>query len=518
MLVNKFKKIFEGQNRAHGIFISSGEVSDKNKIKGSGKVIQEPITDALWQKHLKGEGASLGVIPINDDSKCKWGCIDVDTYPLDHKKIAKDIKSKKIPLVVFRSKSGGAHLFLFTTEFIPAVMMRKKLQEFASNLGYASCEIFPKQIEIKVDRGDTGNFLNLPYFAGENSTRYAYDESGNALTIDKFVDYYDNVVVKPEDFKKLKAKIKEKENEEISDGPPCLQTMMSLGVPEGGRDEALYQYTVYAKRKWSDENEWALKVDEFNRDYMQPPLSSAQVMKTINQHKKQDYQYKCKVPPMCNHCNSTECSIRKFGIGEDYASQLSDLRKFQSDQSIWFMNIDGKPIELNTDELYSQSLFLKRCIDEINIIPFPEPMPQKKWIRLLNELLSKVQVIEMPREITKAGRFDSLLNSFLDETPMADSREQIKLGNVLYEKDEKTEQWKAYFKMEFLINFLEEKKKFKGMTTTEMAAHIRLKRRGGDHRLSINNKTEFVWMVPHERSHETSFSVPDMDDGSEALL
>jgi hypothetical protein len=101
---------------------------------------------------------------------------------------------------------------------------------------------------------------------------------------------------------------------------------------------------------------------------------------------------------------------------------------------------------------------------------------------------------------------------------MADSREQIKLGNVLYEKDEKTEQMKAYFKMEFLINFLEEKKKFKGMTTTEMAAHIRLKRRGGDHRLSINNKTEFVWMVPHERAHETSFSVPDMDDGSEALL
>ena len=26
------------------------------------------------------------------------------------------------------------------------------------------------------------------------------------------------------------------------------------------------------------------------------------------------------------------------------------------------MNIDGKPIELNTDELYSQSLFLKRFI------------------------------------------------------------------------------------------------------------------------------------------------------------
>jgi hypothetical protein len=28
-------------------------------------------------------------------------------------------------------------------------------------LGYEGCEIFPKQTEILVERGDTGNFLNL---------------------------------------------------------------------------------------------------------------------------------------------------------------------------------------------------------------------------------------------------------------------------------------------------------------------------------------------------------------------
>ena len=113
---------------------------------------------------MKGEGASLGVIPINDDSKCKWGCIDVDVYPLDHKKIALSLKEKKIPLTVFRSKSGGCHLFLFTTDFIPAVMMRKKLQEFASLLGYASSEIFPKQIEIRTDRIVTGKQLEVSFF------------------------------------------------------------------------------------------------------------------------------------------------------------------------------------------------------------------------------------------------------------------------------------------------------------------------------------------------------------------
>ena len=33
----------------------------------------------LWQKHLNGTD-SLGIIPINDDNECKWGCIDIDSY------------------------------------------------------------------------------------------------------------------------------------------------------------------------------------------------------------------------------------------------------------------------------------------------------------------------------------------------------------------------------------------------------------------------------------------------------
>ena len=50
--------------------------------------------------------------------------------------------------------------------------MRDKLQEWAGELGYANCEIFPKQIEIQADRGDTGNFLNLPYHKANDSFRH----------------------------------------------------------------------------------------------------------------------------------------------------------------------------------------------------------------------------------------------------------------------------------------------------------------------------------------------------------
>ena len=60
---------------------------------------------------------SLGIIPIRDDNKCIWGCVDIDSYAgFDHKKLIDKIKEAKLPLVVCRSKSGGAHVFLFAEE------------------------------------------------------------------------------------------------------------------------------------------------------------------------------------------------------------------------------------------------------------------------------------------------------------------------------------------------------------------------------------------------------------------
>ena len=59
----------------------------------------------------------------------------------------------------------------------------------AEALGFGGCEIFPKQTEILVERGDTGNFLNLPYHGGIRGLRYAFDEDGNALSLEDFIQY-----------------------------------------------------------------------------------------------------------------------------------------------------------------------------------------------------------------------------------------------------------------------------------------------------------------------------------------
>ena len=56
-------------------------------MEGVSFIKRESVTDDLWQKHLGGTD-SLGVIPINDDNNCKWGCIDIDSYAgFDHKQL-----------------------------------------------------------------------------------------------------------------------------------------------------------------------------------------------------------------------------------------------------------------------------------------------------------------------------------------------------------------------------------------------------------------------------------------------
>ena len=144
-MIEKFKNIFEGLDRAHGVTIVGESNGNGTKVKGKSFVKREPVTDELWQKHLDGID-SLGVIPINDDNKCKWGCIDIDSYAgFDHQKLINKIKQFKLPLVVCRSKSGGAHVFLFTKDYVSASLMQDKLNEIRSVLGYGGSEVFPNK-------------------------------------------------------------------------------------------------------------------------------------------------------------------------------------------------------------------------------------------------------------------------------------------------------------------------------------------------------------------------------------
>ena len=124
-------------------------------------------------------------------------------------------------------------MFLFTEEPVTAEDLRNKLTQLAAVLGYGNCEIFPKQIKINADRGDTGNFLNLPYFGSDISNRYAFLDDGSSASLQEFYDLYDKYKVKAKDINKIKPKLSAAPQKELDDGPPCLQTLMQQGIRRG---------------------------------------------------------------------------------------------------------------------------------------------------------------------------------------------------------------------------------------------------------------------------------------------
>ena len=302
-LVKRFKDIFTGLERAHGVFEKSNEPQNGKKVEARMKTVHEPPSIEKFELHLKGEYPAMGIVPINDDNECVFGAIDIDVYPLDHKALQKKIKDKKFPLVMCLSKSGGAHLYMFTDKPVTAKEIQLKLSEMATALGYPSAEVFPKQIELFVKEGeekrDTGSWINLPYH-GRN--RYALKDDGSAATLEQFFELYEKYVVS--DLKKIKTDFK---NEIIKDGPPCLQILTEDGIGEGGRNNALFNVGVYY-RKFDPDNYKNL-IEDYNRQYIQPPLKSDEVLVVIKQVSQSDsngaprYSYRGTQPPIENLCN-----------------------------------------------------------------------------------------------------------------------------------------------------------------------------------------------------------------------
>ena len=87
---------------------------------------------------------------------------------------------------------------------------------------------------------------------------------GNLTWIECVVD--DIVDETPKILEKLEIK---RIDSEYKDGPPCIEVLAADGIPEGGRDNALFHYAVYAKKKWP--SEWKNKIILFNEKAMNPP-------------------------------------------------------------------------------------------------------------------------------------------------------------------------------------------------------------------------------------------------------
>ena len=445
--MDKFKSIFSGLEIAYGQY-QPGERGENGKQKGKAFICRRDVTDDLWINHLKGKGPALGIIPITQNNDCRWGCIDIDEYNFNHLELIQSIRKLNLPLIVCRSKSGGAHVFLFTKKNISASLMQSKLKQMAIILGYEGSEIFPKQTEILVERGDTGNFLNLPYYNEMKGLRYAFDDNGSSCTLEEFYKLYDLYSCTEEDLQNIKTEEKKIE-EAFPGGPPCLNKLASTGFGEGSRNNALFNIAVYYKQSHPDS--WEDEIVKANQKFMEPSLNNNEVQQLIKSVNRKGYdKYRCKDAPINAVCQAGLCRTKRFGVGygEEEMPVLGSLTKYASKPPEWFLDVDKKRIQLKSEQLYSPNLFALACLDQANlIVPIPKPKDWKQ--HFLKPMMDGLQEVEPLESLNPVNELTNLLQDWTTNRQSARTLDDI-LNKLPYTDDQREF---TYFRMEDFYNF-----------------------------------------------------------------
>jgi len=502
-LVTRFAILFRGLDKAYGtVDIKGPEASGKRE--GKYTFVREKRTTQTFARHLNGE-SSVGIVPINEQGMCWWGAIDIDLYPLDHASIVKKVAALKLPIIVCRSKSGGGHLYLFLKEPVPAKILQIKLREIASELGCADgTEIFPKQIKLVLERGDLGNFLNLPYFNCEGGgLRYSIKSDGSAATLEEFLDAAEAAALTADQLEKLSfEETKSDIDHRIKDGPPCLQALLRQGFPEGTRNNGLFNVGVYLRKAFPDE--WETKILEYNQAVMTPPLDLKEVNIVADQLKKKDYQYRCSDQPISSHCNKDLCRSRKHGVGGGQNTPtISSLRKYDSEPPLWFLDVNGAPVELDTEALQKQIKFQHHCMEQINFMP--RTIARPAWEAQMNTLLGQMvstegAVISTSDDTSIRGVFYDLVEEFTTHMQVAEDREEILLRKPWLNEETR----RVFFRLKDLEAFLK-RNKFLEYKSNKIAQRLR-DIEGTPEVIRIKNRHVRCWSIPAADPIEDSFS------------
>ena len=493
-LAKQFWGRFAGLERAYGQFKITARRG--NKVEGKAALIKEAVTIKQWRDHLAGK-IGLGIVPIRDDATCVWGAIDVDEYDLDLTGINRQVKDLKLPLILCRSKSGGAHLYLFTNEPAPAELVRTKLMEMAVMLGRALVEVFPKQVRLASNK-DFGSWLNMPYFNGAETDRYALDQvKGTVITQPgAFLKLANRLAVSVIDLETMDLG----QHEVFPSGPPCLQILARQGFPEGSRNNGLYNVAVYL-RKRHGETGWDKELDKINQSLMSPPLGHQEVAAVTKSVRRKAYEFKCQETPICQVCNREICLTREFGIrgaSGDPGVTFGELLKINTDPPLYIWDVNGERLELTAIQIMDQRRFHLACFERIDT--WPQFIKDVDWRNFVRKRLTSLETQDAPEEASLSGRLMAMLDDFFITRPPGRTREDL-----LLKKPWTNDGW-TYFRVGDFLQYLDHQR-VKGFN--ERLVWMTLRRAGARHgRWKIKGKELKWWAILEPVRHDEPLAVP----------
>lgn len=499
-LAARFHARFLGLDRAHGHAVPKTTAKSNGKQEAKHDTIHEPATPAHWVRHLLGE-YSLGIVPVRDDATACFGAIDIDNYNLDLGKLAEDVQRAGLPLILCRTKSGGAHLYTFVTAPVPAELVRGKLMEWAVLLGHSGVEVFPKQTRL-AGPNDFGSWINMPYFGGISTQRYAVVE-GKPLTPEQFLDLADLMALTPSGLKDFEPEAITEFQEWLEEGPPCLQSLAKKGFGEGGRNKGLFNIGVYLRKRYEDD--WEQRLDQYNQKFLDPPIGHKEVTQIVKNLQRKNYSYTCNDHPIVSVCNRQICLSRRFGVGgqdDDPGVVFGGLLKVKTDPPLWIMDVDGARIELNTQELKDQARFQSRCIEVLN--KWPMQVKPKKWATIIRERLAAVEVQEVPPDATQEGQMWAHLNYYCTTNPAAAKEDMLRWRPWTDKEDDRT-----HFSASHFRQYLEQQR----LRVDEKTLWKWLRKRGATHHFhKIKGKGINTWAIPAFEAQTEDFATPQLEE------
>lgn len=418
IVAQKFLMLFMGKNNTYvknELPLEAPKAGEKIKTKitnNEGKVDRELILN-----HLEGK-FGVGICPVNAEGKTSWGCLDIDYYQPKIKKMLHFIKEYQLPLLPFRSKSGGLHVYLMLSKSVSAKSMRETLASISyyfsldTLYGKNKVEIFPKQDKAE----GFGSSVTLPYFNAEQPYTYLLDLDDNPMTLAEALPYIQKHLTSIDAVKEAL------EHLPYNDAPPCIQRILlseEIGGEDTGRNNFLFSYAVYAKKKYN--NGFEDYVREVNAQF-EVPLDESVVTQTCESVKNNEYLYKCKDIPCNSFCNKIECRKREFGLGKDKGHfmdiDFGQLYRYKTAEPyyIWKLRLQGQEqwkdvVFKDEGYLLDQRNFAKMCMRYLNKAPYT--VSNNDWCNTLNSVLPNIIDVEVKEEADTSA-LSMLRNAFND--------------------------------------------------------------------------------------------------------
>ncbi len=123
------------------------------------------------------------------------------------------------------------------------------------------------------------------------------------------------------------------------------------------------------------------------------------------------------------------------------------------------MDVNGEPLEMDTDALMDQMTFQKACMEQLNFMP--RSVAKQQWESRISTLLNEMKdnesaIIEVAQDASISGQFYDYLEEFCRHLQQAKDREEILLRRPWTDEEEGY----TYFRLKDLEAFLKRNKFF----------------------------------------------------------